>query len=56
MQILVVTSLILGHVVSKNEIFVDLTKIEAVTKWKCPITVTMMQIFLGLTGYYRRFV
>ncbi|XP_022933277.1 uncharacterized protein LOC111440356 [Cucurbita moschata] len=46
----------LGHVVSKDEIFVDPNKIEAVTKWKRPTTITEIRSFLELAGYYRRFV
>ena len=46
----------LGHVVSKDGIFVDPTKIEVVTKWERPTTVTDVRSFLGLMGYYRRFM
>ena len=46
----------LGHVVSKDEISVDPTKVEAVTKWERPITITEVRSFLELAGYYRRFV
>ena len=46
----------LGHTVSKNAIQVDSKKIEAITEWLRPTTVTEVRIFLGLAGYYKRFV
>src|SRR3954462_13363495 len=46
----------LGHVVSGEGISVDPSKIEAVTKWERPKTVFDIRSFLGLAGYYRRFV
>ena len=46
----------LGHVVSPDGISVDPHKVEAVAKWEEPTTVTKVRIFLGLTGYYRRFI
>ena len=46
----------LGHVVSGNGIFVDPKKVEAIVNWECPKNVTKIQSFLGLAGYYRRFV
>ena len=47
---------ILGHVVSKDGIQVDPMKIEAVIDWPRPTTDTEVRSFLGLAGYYRRFV
>ena len=46
----------MGHVVSKDGISVDPKKIEAVRDWDRPTTVTEIKSFLGLTGYYKRFV
>ena len=34
----------------------DPAKIEAVNKWLTPTTVQELQTFLGLAGYYRRYV
>ena len=46
----------LGHVISKNGISVDPKKVEAVVEWNRPNNVTEIRSFLGLAGYYRRFV
>jgi hypothetical protein len=46
----------LGHVISKDGISVDPKKIEAVVEWERPTNVQEIRSFLGLAGYYRRFV
>ena len=46
----------LGHIVSKEGIQVDPKKIEVVVEWKPPRNVREVRSFLGLAGYYRRFV
>ena len=46
----------LGHVVSAKGITVDKHKVKAVQDWPTPTTVTNLRSFLGLAGFYRKFV
>ncbi|RVW27090.1 Retrovirus-related Pol polyprotein from transposon 17.6 [Vitis vinifera] len=46
----------LGHVVSNDGISVDPGKVNAVANWRRPSIVTEIRSFLGLVGYYRRFI
>ncbi|GJY95873.1 hypothetical protein Tco_0512234 [Tanacetum coccineum] len=45
-----------GHVINGNGIHVDPSKIEAVKDWKSPRTPSEVRSFLGLAGYYHRFI
>jgi hypothetical protein len=46
----------LGHVISKGGIFVDPSKVQDVLSWKAPTSAGDIRSFLGLAGYYRRFI
>nr|GEX35718.1 putative reverse transcriptase domain-containing protein [Tanacetum cinerariifolium] len=46
----------LGHVIDSEGIHVDTAKVEAIKDWESPKTPTEIRQFLGLAGYYRRFI
>jgi len=46
----------LGHVLSEEDISVDPAKVQEVLDWKVPTLVHEVRSFLGLAGYYRRFI
>ncbi|GJZ94326.1 putative reverse transcriptase domain-containing protein [Tanacetum coccineum] len=46
----------LGHVIDSQGIHVDPAKIESIKEWVSPKTSTKIHQFLGLVGYYRRFI
>jgi hypothetical protein len=46
----------LGHIISEDGMAVDPEKIESIRKWAAPKNVTEVISFMGLAGYYRRFI
>ena len=46
----------LGHIISDEGISVDPKKIEAIMNWPTPRNVTDVRSFMGLVGYYKRFI
>jgi hypothetical protein len=48
--------LFLGHVVSPEGIAVDPSKVKEILDWKPPTSMSEVQSYLGLVGYYQRFI
>lgn len=46
----------LGHVISQEGVATDPSKIKAIKDWPTPKNITKLRSFLGLSGYYRRFI
>jgi hypothetical protein len=46
----------LGHIISNGGISVDPAKVKEIVVWSIPTTITEVRSFLGLAGYYRRFI
>jgi hypothetical protein len=46
----------LGHVIANDTVAMDTDKITAVQAWPRPRSIKALRGFLGLTGYYRKFI
>jgi hypothetical protein len=46
----------LGHIISNGGISMDPAKVREIVAWKIPSSVIEIWSFLGLAGYYRRFI
>jgi hypothetical protein len=46
----------LGHIINRDGLAVDLKKVAAILDWKAPKDVRGIKSFIGMVGYYRRFI
>ena len=46
----------MGHVISEGGVSVDPSKVKDVLEWEAPQNVCEIRSFLGMAGYYRRFI
>jgi hypothetical protein len=48
--------LFLGHIINKDGLVVDLKKVADIMNWKAPTDARGIKSFIGMAGYYRRFI
>ena len=46
----------MGHIIFERGVEVELKKVEAITQWPRPTSITEIHSFLGLASYYWRFI
>jgi hypothetical protein len=46
----------LGHIINKDGLAVDLKKVADILNWKAPTDARGIKSFIGMAGYYRRFI
>ena len=46
----------LGHTLSAEGVHMETSKVDAIQEWPAPMTISDLRAFLGLAGYYRRFI
>ena len=46
----------LGHIISNEGIRMDLEKVDAILKWPHPRNLQELQMFLGLAGFYHKYI
>ncbi|KAL0451596.1 UNVERIFIED_CONTAM: putative mitochondrial protein [Sesamum latifolium] len=46
----------MGHIISAARVHANPSKLRAIADWPTPRSITILRGFLGLTGFYRRFI
>jgi hypothetical protein len=55
-RVLVDEVMFLGHIINKDGLAVDPKKVTDILKWKAPTDTRGIKSFIGMAGYYRRFI